>query len=161
ARSLARGSSRAGEIGVQPSSATPGYRPWRLDRHSRPLLRKRRRAPRHRALQRLVLRHVDHPQDRPGRLRDVLCRRAVIDRMNDSLIELLAAPRETRGSRIYGVVVAVVTNNQDPDGQGRVRVRYPWLAAENEGESWWARIVVPMAGKEMGTYFLPEVDDSV
>ena len=87
--------------------------------------------------------------------------RAVVDRMSDSLIDLLAGPRGTSGSRIYGVVLAIVTNNQDPDGQGRVRVRYPWLAAETEGESWWARIAVPMAGKEMGTYFLPEVDDPV
>jgi uncharacterized protein involved in type VI secretion and phage assembly len=81
--------------------------------------------------------------------------------MTPDLIDLLVAPDDERGSRIFGVVTAIVTNNQDPDGQGRVRVRYPWLAKEGEGESWWARIAVPMAGREMGVYFLPEVDDEV
>ncbi len=67
--------------------------------------------------------------------------------------------REAIESRIHGVVVGLVTNNQDPDGMGRVKVRFPWLS--DEDESYWARIAVPMAGKERGTYFLPEVDDEV
>ena len=81
--------------------------------------------------------------------------------MTPDLLDLLVDPADERGSRIFGVVTAIVTNNQDPDKQGRVRVRYPWLAEEGEGESWWARIAVPMAGKQMGVYFLPEVDDEV
>lgn len=70
-----------------------------------------------------------------------------------------AEEREAMASRIYGVVVGVVTNNQDPDGLGRVKVKFPWLSAEDE--SAWARLVTPMAGKERGLYFLPEVDDEV
>lgn len=62
-------------------------------------------------------------------------------------------------NRLYGVVVGVVTNNQDPEGLGRVKVRFPWFS--NEDESDWARIAAPMAGKERGIYFLPEVDDEV
>lgn len=62
-------------------------------------------------------------------------------------------------TRIVGVVTGVVTNNQDPDGRGRVKVRFPWLDAQNESQ--WARIAVPMAGKDRGTYFLPEVEDEV
>lgn len=62
-------------------------------------------------------------------------------------------------SRMYGVVVGIVTNNQDPDGGGRVKVRFPWLS--DTEESFWARIAVPMAGGGRGTYFLPEVDDEV
>ena len=27
---------------------------------------------------------------------------------------------------IYGVVIGIVTNNKDPEGLGRVKVRYPW-----------------------------------
>jgi uncharacterized protein involved in type VI secretion and phage assembly len=62
-------------------------------------------------------------------------------------------------ARIPGVVVGVVTNNEDPDGLGRVKVKFPWLS--DEDESHWARIAAPMAGKERGIYFLPEVEDEV
>jgi uncharacterized protein involved in type VI secretion and phage assembly len=55
--------------------------------------------------------------------------------------------------------VALVTNNQDPDGLGRVKVRFPWLS--DVDESFWARVAAPMAGKQRGAYFLPEVDDEV
>jgi len=41
----------------------------------------------------------------------------------------------------------------------RVKVRFPWLS--NEVESHWARVAAPMAGKNRGAYFLPEVDDEV
>jgi uncharacterized protein involved in type VI secretion and phage assembly len=62
-------------------------------------------------------------------------------------------------ARIAGVAVAVVTNNQDPDKLGRVKVRFPWLS--DDDESHWARVAAPMAGKQRGVYFLPEVDDEV
>jgi uncharacterized protein involved in type VI secretion and phage assembly len=65
----------------------------------------------------------------------------------------------TRTSRISGVVVGIVTNIQDPDKLGRVKVRFPWLSQEDE--SFWARIAVMMAGKARGTFFLPEVGDEV
>jgi uncharacterized protein involved in type VI secretion and phage assembly len=61
--------------------------------------------------------------------------------------------------RMYGVAVGVVTNNQDPDGLGRVKVKLPWLSDDHESN--WARVAAPMAGKQMGVYFLPEVDDEV
>ncbi|AOY79953.1 phage baseplate assembly protein V [Moorena producens JHB] len=67
--------------------------------------------------------------------------------------------REAHASRIYGVVVGVVTNNEDPEGLGRVKVKYPWLSDEDESD--WARIATLMAGNERGIYFLPEVDDEV
>ena len=79
--------------------------------------------------------------------------------MAESLLDLFQPTQETEGDRLYGVVVGIVTNNQDPDGMGRVKVRFPWLSATEE--SWWARIAVPMAGKDRGAYFLPEVDDEV
>ncbi len=62
-------------------------------------------------------------------------------------------------SCLYGVVIAIVTNNQDPEGLGRVKVTFPWLSEEDESE--WARLAVPMAGQDRGIYFLPEVDDEV
>jgi len=62
-------------------------------------------------------------------------------------------------ARLYGVTVGVVTNNQDPDGLGRVKVKLPWLS--DDVESHWARVVTPMAGNDRGLFFLPEVDDEV
>jgi len=78
-----------------------------------------------------------------------------------NLFEVLENPvnREARGDRIYGVVIGVVTNNQDPDGMGRVKVKFPWLSDVDESD--WARVAAPMAGKQRGVYFLPEVDDEV
>ncbi|NET59620.1 MAG: phage tail protein [Symploca sp. SIO2E6] len=67
--------------------------------------------------------------------------------------------QEAIASRIYGIVVGVVTNNEDPEGLGRVKVRLPWLSDEDESD--WARIAAPMAGRERGMYFLPEIDDEV
>lgn len=64
-----------------------------------------------------------------------------------------------RESKIYGVVVGIVTNNKDPEGLGRVKVKIPRISGEDESN--WARVVSFMAGKERGTFFLPEVDDEV
>ncbi|MGK7876560.1 MAG: phage baseplate assembly protein V [Xenococcaceae cyanobacterium] len=75
----------------------------------------------------------------------------------DGLVNLIAQP--DRQGRFYGVAVGVVTNIKDPEGLGRVKVKFPWLSEQDE--SYWARIVTPMAGKERGIYFLPEVDDEV
>ncbi len=66
---------------------------------------------------------------------------------------------ESRNSRINGVVIGIVTNNNDPQGMGRVRVRFPWRG--DDDESYWARVATMMAGKDRGTFFLPEVDDEV
>jgi uncharacterized protein involved in type VI secretion and phage assembly len=60
---------------------------------------------------------------------------------------------------IPGVVVGIVTNNRDPWGIGRVKVKLPHLGEADESN--WARIAVPMAGMERGIYFLPEVGDEV
>ena len=61
--------------------------------------------------------------------------------------------------RLYGVTVGLVTNNNDPDGLARVKVRFPWLS--DQDESYWARVLTPMAGNGRGFYALPEVDDEV
>ncbi|MEQ9363920.1 MAG: phage baseplate assembly protein V [Leptospirales bacterium] len=62
-------------------------------------------------------------------------------------------------SKVLGVMVGVVTDNQDPDRLGRVKVRLPRLTGEEE--SAWARVVTFMAGPDMGAVFIPEVDDEV
>ena len=79
--------------------------------------------------------------------------------MSQHLLDLIAPPKPEESGRNYGVVVGLVTNNKDPDGMGRVKVKFPWLS--DQEESWWARMAVPMAGPSRGTYFLPEVDDEV
>src|ERR1700733_2708867 len=61
--------------------------------------------------------------------------------------------------RFFGVAIGVVTNNNDPDGLGRVKVSLPWMADQVESD--WARVVTPMAGPGRGVYFLPEVNDEV
>lgn len=70
-----------------------------------------------------------------------------------------AEAREAASRRIFGVAVAIVTNNKDPEGLSRVKLKFPWLSDADESD--WARVAVLMAGKERGTYFLPEVDDEV
>jgi uncharacterized protein involved in type VI secretion and phage assembly len=75
-----------------------------------------------------------------------------------SLVELLT-PASRPGWDAGGVQVAVVTQNEDPDGLGRVRVKYPELGEETEG--WWARIAAPGAGGDRGLLMTPLVDDEV
>ncbi|GAA4609840.1 uncharacterized protein involved in type VI secretion and phage assembly [Actinoplanes octamycinicus] len=78
--------------------------------------------------------------------------------MSNDLLDLLGPPPGGH-DRVFGVVPGIVTNNNDPDGLGRVRVRFPWLSGNDE--SWWARIAAPMAGPGRGLQLLPEVDDEV
>jgi len=56
-------------------------------------------------------------------------------------------------------VVAIVTDNVDPDELGRIQVKFPTL--HEEPLSFWLRQVAPMAGKERGLYALPEKEDEV
>lgn len=58
-----------------------------------------------------------------------------------------------------GVAIGQVVDVNDEEGQGRVKVRYPWL--DDELISPWAPIVAPFAGADRGVYFMPEVDDEV
>lgn len=66
------------------------------------------------------------------------------------------------GGRFYGVYPALVTDNQDPDGQGRVRIKLPW-SPDNDGSAYeaWARIATMMAGNNRGSWFIPDPDDEV
>lgn len=79
--------------------------------------------------------------------------------MKNSLLELLHPAARKGADRIYGMVTGIVTNNQDPEKLGRVKVRFPWLSEEDESQ--WARVITPMAGNNRGIYFIPEVEDEV
>jgi uncharacterized protein involved in type VI secretion and phage assembly len=63
------------------------------------------------------------------------------------------------GAPIYGVVVGIVTNNDDPDKLGRVKLMFPWLPDSYESD--WARITQLGAGPNSGAVFIPEVNDEV
>jgi uncharacterized protein involved in type VI secretion and phage assembly len=66
------------------------------------------------------------------------------------------------GGRWYGVLPAQVSALDDPDGQGRVKVKLPWSPdAGGEGYEAWARMATLFAGRERGSWFLPEVGDEV
>ena len=58
-----------------------------------------------------------------------------------------------------GVVLGVVTNINDPDSLGRVKVKFPWL--DDTQESTWASVIAPGAGNNRGFIIYPEVNDQV
>lgn len=64
--------------------------------------------------------------------------------------------------RLYGVYPAQVTDIKDPDGHGRVKIKLPW-SPDNSGGGYevWARLAVLMAGKNRGTWFVPDPNDEV
>src|ERR1043165_3689767 len=70
-------------------------------------------------------------------------------------------PLAQRASKLRGVQLAIVVDNKDGEGNPgyRVKVKFPWL--NEQDTSFWARIAIPMAGPDRGTYVLPEIDDQV
>lgn len=58
-----------------------------------------------------------------------------------------------------GLVEAIVVDNKDPEQLGRVKLKFPTLP--DMPESYWARLVMPMAGQERGWMTIPEIDDEV
>lgn len=74
-----------------------------------------------------------------------------------TLLDLLR-PEQT-ATPMVGLMVGVVTDNRDPDGQGRVKVKYPCWSPEHASD--WARVVAVGGGNERGIEYLPEVNDEV
>ncbi|HET6295962.1 MAG TPA: VgrG-related protein [Kribbella sp.] len=58
-----------------------------------------------------------------------------------------------------GVVIGQVSDNNDPEKLGRVKLTLPWLS--DDYVSAWARTVQAGAGKDRGTLIVPEVGDEV
>lgn len=56
------------------------------------------------------------------------------------------------------IQTAKVVDNVDPDGMGRIKVKFPWNESD---ETIWVRYVSIHAGNERGFYCLPEIDDEV
>ncbi len=80
---------------------------------------------------------------------------------SNSLLELTR--QESGFERINGLIVGLVSNIKDPEDSGKVKLTFPSMPEDNGNgiESEWARIATPMAGKNRGFFFLPEVGDEV
>jgi phage protein D len=77
-----------------------------------------------------------------------------------SIVDLLGGgDPSVAGFGQIGFTIGIVTNNQDPDGNGRVRVKFPALS--DSEESWWARVVTPGGGAQAGLSFMPQINDEV
>ncbi len=74
-------------------------------------------------------------------------------------VGLFDAETGQQPGRTAGVAVALVLDNQDPQGLGRIKVKFPAFSNDDIGH--WARVAVLMAGDQRGTFFLPEVGDEV
>jgi phage protein D len=111
---------------------------------------------------RFVLTHTRHVFDRVGYRTNF----EINGHHRRSLLGLVA-PGPSGGAsngkvgsdRIYGLVLGVVTGNEDPGKQGRVKLKFPWLSGNYE--SYWAPVVQAGAGPDSGAVFIPEVDDEV
>ncbi|WP_055446370.1 type VI secretion system Vgr family protein [Lacinutrix mariniflava] len=55
---------------------------------------------------------------------------------------------------------AIVMENADPDGFGRIRVQFPWQKDVGEMTP-WIRVVSPHAGGDKGFHFIPEINEEV
>jgi len=61
---------------------------------------------------------------------------------------------------IHGLQTGIVTQlENDPDGEDRIKVRLPIISSSEDGI--WARRSTLDAGKERGSFFLPEIGDEV
>jgi type VI secretion system secreted protein VgrG len=54
---------------------------------------------------------------------------------------------------------AIVTDNYDPKGLGRVRVRFRWMKPSEKTP--WIRMMMPHAGGGKGHFFIPELEEEV
>jgi uncharacterized protein involved in type VI secretion and phage assembly len=62
----------------------------------------------------------------------------------------------------FGVYPALVTDLVDPDGLGRVQVRFPWLGADGDRDvRSWATLCSPYSDDDQGLEILPEVGSQV
>jgi uncharacterized protein involved in type VI secretion and phage assembly len=61
--------------------------------------------------------------------------------------------------RIPGVVVGIVKSRDDPRGEGRLQLEFPWMPGSQR--SGWAPVGAALAGASRGAFFMPELDDEV
>jgi uncharacterized protein involved in type VI secretion and phage assembly len=98
---------------------------------------------------------VDHVYDRGG----FFTRFVSGSRRPAALVDMLAPDAPDPGFQMPGLIVGIVTDNNDPDTAGRVKVRYTGVGAPVESP--WARVVTLGGGASRGAVFNPEVNDEV
>lgn len=74
-----------------------------------------------------------------------------------TLLSMLEPPRDSGNHT--PLTIGVVTDNNDPQKQGRVKVKYPSLTEDHGSD--WARLISVGAGQDRGIAFVPEVNDEV
>lgn len=88
---------------------------------------------------------------------------SVSGRQDRSLLGLVGGTGATSAQAVGGVgsglMVGLVTDIDDPEGMGRVKLRFPSLSDTYESD--WVRVVSPGAAKAAGLVFLPDVNDEV
>jgi phage baseplate assembly protein gpV len=102
-----------------------------------------------------LITEVEHIYDRHG----FLTRFVSGSRRPAGLVDVLARDTPDPGFVMPGLVVGIITDNNDPDTAGRVKVRYTGVGAPVESP--WARVVTLGGGAARGAVFNPEVSDEV
>jgi Rhs element Vgr protein len=83
-----------------------------------------------------------------------------VDRVSCDERDHISAPKASALlPGVSGLQIGVVTSNEDPEGEHRVRVRMPLVSAGEDGA--WARVASLDAGAERGFFFRPEIGDEV
>ncbi|UZK70311.1 phage baseplate assembly protein V [Sphingomonas sp. S1-29] len=59
----------------------------------------------------------------------------------------------------FGLYTAIVDNDQDPEGRGRVTLRLPWIGKTFTTQ--WVKVAQIYAGNGYGAYWIPEPKDQV
>jgi phage protein D len=95
-----------------------------------------------------------------GRSGDLVTRFTAGPIESASIVDLLGDQNGALGSwASNGPVIGLVTNNKDPDGMHRVKVKFPTLS--DQAESNWARMVTLGAGANRGFVVMPQINDEV
>lgn len=78
-----------------------------------------------------------------------------LDQLHEAILDVSSAQRRS----FYGKYRATVTDNDDPDQSGRLKVQVPALFDDDETD--WAMPCVPYAPANHGFFVLPEKGDTV
>jgi uncharacterized protein involved in type VI secretion and phage assembly len=80
----------------------------------------------------------------------------------DAFLENLARIGLEKFGRFYGIYRGIVVSNSDPNGRGRIQALCPAVGhKEGKAPKVWIDSAMNGAGADRGTFWPPEVDDSV
>lgn len=80
--------------------------------------------------------------------------------LEDAPSTLYSPLKNDQTNSVFGLQIGVVTEiEEDPDNQFRIKVKIP--AINEFGEGIWARLSSMFSGNEMGSFFIPNVNDEV